>query len=112
MADAESLLTPSQVSQALGVGASTLRRHAMLYEELFGPLPRERDQRRWPLEAVRRLQAAQQALAGGLVGSLETALTMVRDGQPLPEPVERGAGRPGLDPERDPAAGPLLRAGG
>ena len=51
-------------------------------------MPRERDQRRWPVEAVRRLQAAQQALASGLVGSLETALTMVRDGQPLPEPVE------------------------
>ncbi|WP_161884271.1 hypothetical protein [Deinococcus alpinitundrae] len=88
MTDAEPLLTPAQVSQALGVGASTLRRHALMYETLFGPLPRERDQRRWPIEAVRRLQAAQQALTGGLVGSLETALTMVRDGQPLPEPVE------------------------
>lgn len=88
MTDAESSLTPAQVSQVLGVSASTLRRHALMYETLFGSLPRERDQRRWPIEAVRRLQAAQQALTGGLVASLEIGLTMVRDGQPLPELAE------------------------
>ena len=70
------------------VSAPTLRRHAQTYEELFGPLPRERDQRRWPLDAVQHMQVAYQALAAQQVASIGLALALVRDGQALPEFAE------------------------
>jgi len=87
-------MTPGEVADHLRVSAPTVRRMAKHYEDVFGLLPRdERDRRLWPLEAVRRVQAAHQALGSGRVVSLERALELVRDGEELPVrvtlPVER-----------------------
>jgi hypothetical protein len=93
-------LTPREVEEALGLSAPATRRAAVTYEAAFGPLPRVRGQegpRRWPLEALRRVQVAHAALEAGRVPSLEHALILIREGQELPSPVEL--------PERsDPAA--------
>lgn len=88
------IMTPGEVADHLRVSAPTVRRMAKHYEEVFGVLPRdERDRRLWPLEAVRRVQAAHQALGSGRLASLERALELVRDGEELPQrvtlPVER-----------------------
>jgi DNA-binding transcriptional MerR regulator len=96
----DQMLTPREVEDALGLSAPATRRAAVTYEAVFGLLPRIRGQegpRRWPLEALRRVQVAHAALEAGRVPSLEHALTLIREGQELPAPVEM--------PERpDPAA--------
>lgn len=94
------VLSPREVEQALGLSAPATRRAAVTYEAVFGPLPRLRGQdgpRRWPLEAVRRVQVGHAALEAGRVPSLEHALTLIREGQELPAPVE-------LPEHPDPAA--------
>lgn len=81
-------MTPGEVAAHLRVSAPTVRRMAAAYEGVFGPLPRgEHGARRWPVEAVRQVQAAHQALGTGRVSSLERALALVRDGAELPERV-------------------------
>lgn len=87
-------LTTGEVAQHLGLSPASVRRIAQQYEAVFGDLPRDEQARRlWPLEAVRRVQVAHQALGSGRVTSLTQALELVRDGEELPQqvtlPVER-----------------------
>ena len=85
-------MTPAEVAAHLRVSAPTVRRMAASYELVMGLLPRDqRGARRWPMEAVRQVQAAHQALATGRVASLERALELVRDGAELPERVTLSA---------------------
>lgn len=82
-------MTPGEVAAHLNVSAPTVRRMAAAYEAVIGPLPRQegRHSRLWPVEAVRQVQAAHQALGTGRVTSLERALELVRDGAELPERI-------------------------
>ena len=85
MSDA-GLLTPGEVAETLGVSAPTVRRLAVAYEAVFESMARGgRGGRLWNLETVRRFQVAHEALASGRVASLEAALTLIRDGEALPE---------------------------
>ena len=73
----------------LGVSAPSVRRIALAYEGVFGPLPRdERGHRHWPQNALHRTQAAHQALGSGSVASLEAALRLIDEGDDLPVPVD------------------------
>lgn len=90
--------TPAQVAQVLGVSAPSVRRIALVYEGVFGPLPRdERGHRHWPQNALHRTQAAHQALGTGSVASLEAALRLINEGDDLPVPVDLPAATPGPD---------------
>lgn len=90
--------TPAQVAQVLGVSAPSVRRIALVYEGVFGPLPRdERGHRHWPQQALHRTQAAHQALGTGSVASLEAALRLIDEGDDLPVPVDL----PAVPPEPD-----------
>lgn len=83
-------MTPGEVASHLRVSAASVRRMAASYEGVFGPLPRSRGQdgpRLWPVDAVRRVQVAHDALNTGKVTSLERALELVRDGADLPQRV-------------------------
>jgi len=104
MTAVDGTLTPREVEQALGLSAPTVRRAAVAYEGVFGPLPRLRGQdgpRQWPGEAVRRVQVAHAALDSGRVTSMEHALRLIYDGQDLPTRPDLPA-RP--DPIREMAA--------
>lgn len=90
--------TPAQVAQVLGVSAPSVRRIALVYEGVFGPLPRdERGHRHWPQNALHRTQAAHQALGTGSVASLEAALQLINEGDDLPVPVDLSAAAPEPD---------------
>ena len=90
--------TPAQVAQVLGVSAPSVRRIALVYEGVFGPLPRdERGHRHWPQNALHRTQAAHQALGSGSVASLEAALRLIDEGDDLPVPVDLPAAAPEPD---------------
>lgn len=90
--------TPAQVAQVLGVSAPSVRRIALVYESVFGPLPRdERGHRHWPQQALHRTQAAHQALGAGSVASLEAALRLIDEGDDLPVPVDLSAAAPEPD---------------
>lgn len=82
-------MTPGEVAELLHVSGPTVRRMAATYARVFDELPwdEKHRQREWPLEAVRRVQAAHQAVGTGRVSSLERALELVRDGGELPQRV-------------------------
>lgn len=85
---------PGEVAELLGVSASSVRRMAATFESVMGPLPRSNGPtgpRVWPIEAFRQLEAAHRALtgSGGMVTSLEHALTLIRDGSNLPVRAEQ-----------------------
>ena len=81
-------LTPAQIAAELKVSTATVRRMAAAYETVFESLPKDgRGHREWPVEALRRVQVAHQALSTGRVGSMEAALQLVRDGAELPQRV-------------------------
>jgi DNA-binding transcriptional MerR regulator len=92
--------TPAEVAQILGVSAPSVRRMALVYEEMFQPLPRDdRGHRHWPQEALRRTQAAHQALGTGRVVSLAAALKLIAEGGELP--VAHDLDLPGATPAPD-----------
>jgi hypothetical protein len=64
MVDAEVFWNPGDVARRLGVRPSGLRRLVGVYADLYGELPMDSSgtSRRWPQEAVVRLEAARALL--------------------------------------------------
>jgi DNA-binding transcriptional MerR regulator len=72
---ADTVLTPSQAAEQLGVKAVTLRRYALAYERVFGPLScDQQDNRLYDAEALERLLAARALVDERRAPSLEAAL--------------------------------------
>ena len=77
-------LTPSQAADMLGVSSTALRRAAPIYEQHFGPLPRERrGGRLWTAEALEQMRLAFDAVHRKQVVSISTALEMLNSGADL-----------------------------
>lgn len=75
MGDIPSVYPPAEVARQLGMSASGLRRLARIYEEMFGPLPRDDSgSRLWPEDAVHRLSAARMTVEAGRAKSVAEAL--------------------------------------
>ncbi len=73
-------LSPAQVAERLGISAAQLRKYAPIYEELFGPLPRDaRGRRVYPQEAVARLEAARARIQEGRAESIRAALAQLEE---------------------------------
>lgn len=90
MSDNSFVLTPGEAQRALDVSASGLRRLAIAYEDIHGPLGKDRHGARvWTGQSVERLRAARSLLEAGRCRSVKDGLILVRDG------VERAA--PGLN---------------
>jgi len=83
--------TPARAAEVLGVGRSTLRRWAHLFERVIGPLPRdERGGRLWTAEALALLAEAKRRASGERI-SMEEALKALKGGArdlELPKPPE------------------------
>ncbi len=83
MSDAtEVFWSPGDVARRLGVSPSGLRRLAGVYAEVYGELPKDSSgtSRRWPSEAVNRLEQARALLAAGQARSIKDALLAVEGG--------------------------------
>lgn len=71
--------TPARAAEVLGVGRSTLRRWAHLFERVIGPLPRdERGGRLWTAEALALLAEAKRRASGERT-SIEEALRALKE---------------------------------
>jgi len=71
--------TPARAAEHLGVGRSTLRRWANLFERVVGPLPRdERGGRLWTAEALALLAEAKRRAAEERT-SMEEALKVLKE---------------------------------
>lgn len=82
-------LSPGTVQQRLQVSSAGLRRLAVVYEQVHGPLPRDqRSGRVYSAEAVDRLERARELVKNGRSPSVEAALRGVE----LAEGVEGGRG--------------------
>lgn len=82
-------LSPGTVQQRLQVSSAGLRRLAVVYEQVHGPLPRDqRSGRVYSAEAVERLERARELVKNGRSPSVEAALRGVE----LAEGVEGGRG--------------------
>ncbi len=83
--------TPARAAEVLGVGRSTLRRWAHLFERVIGPLPRdERGGRLWTAEALALLAEAKRRASGERI-SMEEALKALKGGArdlEFPKPPE------------------------
>lgn len=95
MIDAPLVLTPQQVSERVGVGLPTLRKHAVTLEALMGePLPRgEHLERLWPESVVNLLSRAMSLVHRREAASVEAALRALHSpaAPPLPDvPVLSG----------------------
>ncbi|MFK7604012.1 hypothetical protein ACI3L1_17575 [Deinococcus sp. SM5_A1] len=95
MTDAPLVLTPQQVSERVGVGLPTLRKHAVTLEALMGePLPRgEHLERLWPESVVDLLSSAVRMVHRREAASVEAALRVLHlpAAPPLPNvPVLSG----------------------
>ena len=74
-------LTPGALAVRLSVTDRTVRRLAEAYSEVYGELPRDqRQHRRFPLEAVLRLEQAAEMMRAAPGSSTVEILTALRDG--------------------------------
>lgn len=81
---------PADVAGELGVSSSGLRRLALIYERVYGQLPRDpRLGRMWPAEAVERLALAREEVQAGRAVSIEATLSAARAGVEPRPPVQR-----------------------
>ncbi|MEF2280369.1 hypothetical protein V3W47_18910 [Deinococcus sp. YIM 134068] len=73
-------LTPAQVGERLEVSPAGLRRLAVTYEEVHGPLPRPpgSPSRLWPLPAVEAVEMARVMVAEGEAPSIRRALELLK----------------------------------
>jgi hypothetical protein len=79
--DNEAMLTPGAAAVRLGVSGSALRRLALSYVGVYGPLPEGAGGvRLWPVEAVERLAAARALMAAGRARSARDALEALEAG--------------------------------
>jgi hypothetical protein len=94
MADAEVVLSPGEAARVLGVSPSGLRRLAVVYGEVYGPLEKDASgtSRIWPREAVMRLQAARALMAAGQARSVRDALQAVESGAAPPVELAAASG--------------------
>jgi DNA-binding transcriptional MerR regulator len=89
---AATVLTPSQAAEQLGVKAVTLRRYALAYERVFGPLERDpQDNRLYDAEALERLLAARALVDERRAPSLEVALQSLSGAKALERREDLGA---------------------
>ncbi|CAM4436609.1 hypothetical protein [Deinococcus marmoris] len=90
MTDAPLVLTPQQVSERVGVGLPTLRKHAVTLEALMGePLPRgEHLERLWPEPVVDLLSRAMGMVHRREAASVEAALRVLHS--PAAPPLSDG----------------------
>ncbi len=90
MLEHDTILYPLQVADRLGIGPAMLRRYAKDYESVYGELPRDRQGRMYPLEAVERLEAARGLVMAGRYRSIRDALAGLQAGvQPLQVALEK-----------------------
>jgi hypothetical protein len=83
MADeTEVFWSPGDVAKRLEVSPSGLRRLAGVYAQVYGELPKDSSgtSRRWPSEAVYRLEQARTLMAAGQARSIKDALLAVEKG--------------------------------
>jgi hypothetical protein len=95
MADnAEVVMSPGDVARRLGVSPSGLRRLAGVYAQVHGELPKDSSgtSRRWPSEAVYRLEQARALMAAGQARSIKDALMAVEGGAAPPVEVAAAGG--------------------
>ncbi len=80
--ESEVLWSPGDVARRLGVSPSGLRRLAGVYAQVYGDLPKDSSgtSRRWPSEAVYRLEQARALMAAGQARSIKDALLAVEGG--------------------------------
>ncbi len=77
---------PEDVAKHLGISSAGLRRLAVIYERVYGELPRSPNRGRlWTGDAVERLESARLAVQQGRAVSVEAALAGLRAGA---EPIE------------------------
>lgn len=76
--DPEEIYAPRDVAERLDLSGAALRRIAVVYEDLYGPLrrdpPGKHGKRVWTGEAVERLEHARTLVHTGRAGSIEDAL--------------------------------------
>lgn len=91
MAEEPVYYTPARAAEVLGVGRSTLRRWAHLFERVVGPLPRdERGGRLWTAGALALLAEAKRKASEERI-SIEEALRALKESArdlELPKPPE------------------------
>lgn len=84
-------LSPGAAASVLGVSPQTLRRYALFYEAVHGPLPHRGGHRAYTQEALERLRAAQALVNNGQAAGMQAALELLKDGPPpvvvAPKPV-------------------------
>ncbi len=81
---------PGDVASRLGISGPGLRRLALIYERVYGELPRDPKLGRvWPQGAVERLERARADVQAGRAVSVEAALAAIRAGVEAPPPVQR-----------------------
>jgi hypothetical protein len=80
MAKEQRVFGAGDVAKQLDISLPGLRRLAVVYERVYGELPRDDRGRLWPEEAVARLQAARAAVRKGRAASTEAALRAGDDG--------------------------------
>jgi hypothetical protein len=81
MAKEQRVFGAGDVAKQLGISLPSLRRLAVVYERVYGELPRDDRGRLWPEKAVARLQAARVAVREGRAASTEAALRAGDDGE-------------------------------
>jgi hypothetical protein len=81
MAKEQKVFGAGDVAKQLDISLPSLRRLAVVYERVYGELPRDDRGRLWPEEAVARLQAARAAVRTGRAASTEAALRAGDDGE-------------------------------
>lgn len=78
-------LTPTALAARLSVADRTVRRMGTAYESVYGLLPRDsKGHRRYPAEAVKRLELAARDLRSAPGSSMRDILAAQRDGLPMP----------------------------
>jgi DNA-binding transcriptional MerR regulator len=66
---------PAEAARLIGISVSGLRRYGLLYEDIYGRLPRDAQGRRlWTPGAVERLRRAKALMAEGRAVSIQAAL--------------------------------------
>ena len=91
MAEEPVYYTPARAAEVLGVGRSTLRRWAHLFERVIGPLPRdERGGRLWTAGALALLAEAKRKASGERIPIEEALKALKESGRDLelPKPPE------------------------
>lgn len=95
--DPEEIYAPRDVAERLDLSGAALRRIAVVYEDLYGPLrrdpPGKHGKRVWTGEAVERLEHARALVHTGRAGSIEEALRAGNGGEDADYPVHRKPAR-------------------